>query len=117
MTQSIIVSVLSKVILAVLSFAVGILGARLKQIKKKKDETSKDIDVMKESLRHLLRNSLKEDHEHYIKIGYCPIHEKEEVHKTYITYHDLGGNGFGTQLHDDIMALPDNPPFKKPGKE
>ena len=38
--------------------------------------------------------------------GWCTLEDKEYAERTYIAYHELGGNGTGTVLYEDIMALP-----------
>ena len=54
-----------------------------------------------------LRAELRECHHLF-----CDLHEPltvdlaEEVEHVYIAYHGLGGNGTGTKLYEEIMALP-----------
>lgn len=71
---------------------------------RKEEDRDKAIEA---GLRTLLRAELREYHHRF-----CDLHEPltvdlaEEVERVYIAYHDLGGNGTGTKLYEEIMALP-----------
>ena len=72
----------------------------------------KEIDDIKDSVKLILLRMLQDDHAFYGERGYCPIGEKAEVQKVYDCYHNLGGNGMGTQMRTDIIELPDSKPRK-----
>ena len=42
-------------------------------------------------------------------LHYCPIYVKQSLEDVYKQYHALHGNGVGTKLYEDIMALPTEP--------
>ena len=71
---------------------------------RKEEARDKAIEA---GLRTLLRAELREYHHRF-----CDLHEPltvdlaEEVGRVYIAYHDLVGNGTGTKLYEEIMALP-----------
>lgn len=42
-------------------------------------------------------------------LGHCPIYVKQALEDEYKQYHAIGGNGVGTKLYDELMALPTEP--------
>lgn len=42
-------------------------------------------------------------------LRYCPIYVKQSIEDIYTQYHALKGNGVGTKLYEEIMALPTEP--------
>lgn len=111
--ESILLTALSAVLGFISSFLVNVLLMKYKQDKKKEEQEIVDEKLLRDADRHLLRRALKEDHEFYINQGYCSVEDKDEVEHTYQTYHGLGGNGLGTSLRNDILALPDHLPVNK----
>lgn len=107
--ESILLTALSAVLGFISSFLVNVLLIKYKQDKKKEEQEKVDEKLLRDADRHLLRRALKEDHDFYMHQGYCSVEDKDEVEHTYQTYHGLGGNGLGTSLRNDIMALPDYP--------
>ena len=64
-------------------------------------------DAQQDGIRTLLRNELVRLHRDLVEAqGWCTLEDKEYAERTYIAYHELGGNGTGTVLYEDIMALP-----------
>ena len=92
------------------SFLLHIVIAKRNDDKKKSQKECEDQKLRREADMHLLRRALREDHEYYTRQGWCSVQDKDEVEHTYQTYHGLGGNGLGTALRNDMMALPDFPP-------
>ncbi|WP_295219582.1 hypothetical protein [Ruminococcus sp.] len=86
--------------------ASGILGigtkAILSQIKKQ-DGRQKALEY---GVQALLRDRMLHSYNKYIDAGYAPIYAKENYENMYRQYHELGGNGVMTHLHEDFMALP-----------
>lgn len=63
--------------------------------------------AMLRGMRTLLRNELVEAHREYVEEDHCiRLESLEYVEETYKSYHDLGGNGSGTKLWEDIKSLP-----------
>ena len=64
-------------------------------------------EAQKDGLRTILRNELIVMHRDLVEgRGWCTLADKEYAERTYQSYHELGGNGTGTALYEDIMALP-----------
>lgn len=82
--------------------AVGILA----WIARKMRALVKTNDAQQDGIRTLLRNELIAKHRELVEDrGWCALEDKEYVERTYQSYHELGGNGTGTVLYEDIMAL------------
>lgn len=92
--QTIITVVVTAIVTSTIAYVVTIRG---------------QINSVKMGLRSLLRAEIICQHDKYIKKGTCPIYAKEELEKTYIAYHGLGGNGTGTKMYQEVMALPEEP--------
>lgn len=94
--EQVFISVMSTV-------AVGLLA----WIARKMRALVKTNDAQQDGIRTLLRNELVRLHRDLVEAqGWCTLEDKEYVERTYIAYHELGGNGTGTVLYEDIMALP-----------
>lgn len=76
----------------------------------------KRIKAQNEGMRALLRAELIRSGEKYVKRGYCEIYAMDAYDKTYKAYHDLGGNGTMTELHERVMELPTHSPSKEGDK-
>lgn len=61
-------------------------------------------EAMRNGMRALLRQQLIDYHRDYVVSGKpCPVRIKEQATSVHDAYHDLGGNGTGTQLWQEIM--------------
>ena len=105
--MDIVLSILEKIIWAVLCALVGWLVSKYKRAKTKAQEKDNDLQLVKDALRHTLRHVLKTDYEYYQDKGYCTVLEKQEFEKTYKTYHTLGGNGTATHMYEVLLTLPE----------
>ncbi len=63
-------------------------------------------EAMTGGMRSMLRAELLHEYNKWTDRGYCPMESKEYVERTYNSYHALGGNGIGTSMYDEVMALP-----------
>lgn len=94
--EQVFISVMSTV-------AVGLLA----WIARKMRALVRTNDAQQDGIRTLLRNELVRLHRDLVEAqGWCTLEDKEYAERTYIAYHKLGGNGTGTVLYEDIMALP-----------
>lgn len=65
------------------------------------------VMATRKGIRALLRADLIRLYNKYHEdLGYCPIYVKQSLEDEYKQYHALKGNGVGTQLYNDLMALP-----------
>lgn len=59
--------------------------------------------ALERAMRLLLFLRLEEINDAQVAAGHvCPIHIKERAEQLYAAYHDLGGNGLGTAMIEDI---------------
>jgi hypothetical protein len=62
---------------------------------------------MTSGVRSIIRAELVRAHREWVEEkGYITLEAREYVQRTYESYHALGGNGVGTTLYNDLMALP-----------
>lgn len=88
------------IVTTVLAAIVSYLAARIKY-------TAKEDVAMKSGMRSMLRRELKIMHrQHVINGSPVSIDDKDEATEIYTAYHDLGGNGTGTRIYNEIMELP-----------
>lgn len=66
-------------------------------------------DAVTSGLRSMLRAELIAEHRKAVAQNYCDLETREYVERTYHSYHGLNGNGIGTRLFEEIMALPSKP--------
>lgn len=113
----------SKAIWAILSFVCGWALTKIRkyraealQREQQQEEDDRkladDLELIKDALRHTLRNVLLSDYDTFTERGWCSHLEKEEYTATYTTYHNLNGNGVVTHKNQEVLNLPDQPPVK-----
>lgn len=116
-------NIAQKVIFSIISFLGGLAVTKMhkykaeaiqrKQEAEEKDKKlESDLELIKDALRHTLRNVLLSDYDTFTARGWCSHLEKEEYTATYITYHNLNGNGVVTHKSQEVLDLPDQPPVK-----
>lgn len=84
----------------------GIITWAVTYIKLRKKRES----ALEEGLKCLLRAEIIRNHDKYLDRGYCSIYAKEALKRAYAAYHALHGNDVATQLYNEVMALPTEPP-------
>lgn len=62
--------------------------------------------AMTGGMRSMLRAELLHEYNKWTDKGFCQMESKEYVERTYSSYHALGGNGIGTAMYEEAMALP-----------
>lgn len=85
---------------------VAIFGIMLSGRRAEKEKADEENELVKSALRALLRSELMRTHHQAVRDGYASTVEKEVMERTYQSYHQLGGNGIATNLHDEMLALP-----------
>ena len=70
----------------------------LKSQKAHRDANSKGTMV-------LLKVKLFEYHDKYMELGFIPSYAYENFCDMYESYHELGGNGTGTKMYEEIKQL------------
>lgn len=89
------------VVSPLLAAIVGGLVVYVKGVVKRGNDHDK---AMEQGMRALLRQQLIDYHRDYVVSGHaCPVRVKEQATSVYAAYHDLGGNGTGTKLYQEIM--------------
>ncbi|MGX8268448.1 hypothetical protein ACWTCY_16910 [Anaerostipes caccae] len=61
---------------------------------------------VKEGILAILHDRLYQACTFYISKGYIDVDSLKNVEYIYNAYHDLGGNGTGTELYNRVKALP-----------
>jgi hypothetical protein len=65
------------------------------------------VMASRNGVRALLRAEIIRTYNKYHdNLQYCPIYVKQSIADIYQQYHALKGNGVGTKLYEEIMALP-----------
>lgn len=91
------------------SAAIAYNRALKKRATEREAESDKRMTAMENGLQSLLRAEIIRANDKYMGQGYCPIYAKETLHRTYESYHALGGNDVATKLYEDCMRLPETP--------
>lgn len=84
------------------SGVLALLTAGYRKIAKKLKEQEK----MKEGILAILHDRLYQACRFYLSQGSIDIESMKNVEYLYSSYHDLGGNGTGTELYNRVKALP-----------
>jgi len=75
-------------------------------IRESSEYTKESDDLIKSALCSMQRQSLLNECEKCIKVGYATLEQKETIASQYESYHALGGNSFMTKLYEQVMELP-----------
>ena len=68
------------------------------------------VMASRNGVRALLRAEIiRVYNKYHDDLHYCPIYVKQSIEDVYKQYHALHGNGVGTKLYEEIMALPTEP--------
>ena len=73
---------------------------------------SDSLGAMRFGVETLLFQQLEAIHTHAMQEGYCDDELKRVADRTYQAYHQLGGNGVGTAMWDDVMKSSSTPKLK-----
>ena len=84
----------------------AVLGIMLSNRRIEKKKADEENELVKSALRALLRSEIMRTHHQAVRDGHASTVDKEIMERTYQSYHQLGGNGIATNLHDEMMALP-----------
>lgn len=60
---------------------------------------------MKKAMQILMLQEIKHEASNLTERGWVTIEELEDFENLYKAYHDLGGNGTGTKLKNDVEKL------------
>lgn len=93
------------ILLSVISSS-GILGIGTRAILARMKEQEMRQKALEFGVQALLRDRMLHCYNKYIDEGFAPIYAKENYENMYQQYHELGGNGVMTHLHEEFMALP-----------
>ena len=90
----------------VFSAILGLVGFGFKALKKRQDEQDKKNKAIKNGVQALLRNELIRRYREYESKGEISIIDKENVEHMFEEYKNLGGNGTGAKMYEDLLELP-----------
>ena len=75
-------------------------------------EIRSDLQLCKLGLQAVIKNTLKNRYEKWIREGQAPLDAKDDLERMYQVYHKLGANGVMDSLREKFLALPDALPDK-----
>lgn len=62
--------------------------------------------AMRKATRYLLKDRITQACQHWLTVGYCPIHNREVLQEMTQSYHENGGNSFVSDLVETTLDLP-----------
>lgn len=75
------------------------------KIVKELKHTRADFAYIKNGILATLKDRLYQGCQHFIKQGWCTVDDLESMECIYKSYHELGGNGTGTNLFERMKHL------------
>ena len=101
--QVMTVSSLTYIVSGVLTTIIGLLaGILINELLRRHREYSQHEQALMNGVGMLLKIELYDVHDKYPD-GNAPDKIKEHIQGVYEAYHELGMNGYGTQIYNDIM--------------
>ena len=68
-----------------------------------------DIEEVSKDVACLQHDRLQQGHDHYMRLGYCPPGDKENLTMMYDRYISRGRNSLYKSYKDDLLELPNTP--------
>ena len=95
---------------AIFGLALAGLSFCCKSLFKNMKKKSNEQDAIKTGIVAVLHDRVYQECNQYLSIGYIPLDKAEEILDNlkilYNAYHDLGGNGTGTNIYERTIKLP-----------
>lgn len=86
--------------------ALAILGGFTKWIVAMLKSEMCDQASIKAGVQAILRDRIIQSYNTHMEVGYCAIHDRDNIINMYNQYHVLGANGVVDSLIDELLALP-----------
>lgn len=77
-----------------------------KNINKRLEDEKKRNEAIENGMRDMLRLTILDNYERCMSDGYISVSRKDALDSAYKSYHELGGNGTITKVHEEIMDMP-----------
>lgn len=90
---------------ALFGLATSILGAAYASLKKKYKEQKKESKAVKDGVVAMLHDRIIQSGMYFINKGEINITEFHNIEMMYQAYHNLGGNGTGTEIYERVKDL------------
>ena len=87
-------------------FSLSVLTASMTWILKRVKRRNEEQDAIKEGVLAILHDRLIQAGRLHIKTGVITLDELQNMEILYCSYHNLGGNGTGTEVFERIRNLP-----------
>lgn len=100
------VTAVGALLVAVISSGFAIIQWAVDRHDKQAGITREEFEALKLAVTELAYMRLAERHHRYTQRGWAHHNEKRICERLYSAYHRIGGNGYGTQMIDEIRALP-----------
>lgn len=91
----------------------GVMGALVREVwalRKERQEKAIEEEAergrRRKALKALLKFQLHRSWQYHTGNGFMPANEMSLQTELYEAYHDMGGNGTGTKLYNEMMELP-----------
>ena len=102
--------ILKHLVELILGAAIGCLSVCYKKLTFMFKKRAKEQDAIKSGMIAILHDRLFAECNKYLSVGYIPLDKAEETLDNlkilYDAYHDLGGNGTGTDIYNRTKKLP-----------
>lgn len=104
--RAILPQIILSIVTGIAGWAIGKMRGAAQERDRKEEQRVKERDDSRAIDRLLLMYRLQDIHKEFVIGGKpCSAAEKHEAEEVYQLYHGLGGNGAGTRMYQEIMAL------------
>lgn len=66
----------------------------------------KESKLLKQANMNMMKEIIRLEHKDFMRQGWVDSDELEHIERVYELYHELGGNGSGTRMMEDLRKLP-----------
>lgn len=85
---------------------IAILSYGVRRISNQFKKEIEDQRAIKVGVQAILRDRLIQAYNKHTKLGFCNIHDRDNIANMYNQYHSLGVNGVMDGLYEEVMNLP-----------
>lgn len=90
---------------AMFTGVIGALSIAVKKLYSRAKYEIKEQELIKEGVMAILHDRIYQSCQLYINREYCTVEDMKNLEYLYKSYHDLGGNGTGTELYKRCCKL------------
>lgn len=98
-------SLLASILISVFNFGKSQAVKKIKKSEENRTNRAKEHSLLMDGMVAILHNMVYQQGKEYIKRGEIAVEDMKDYEYLYKAYHELGGNGTGTEIYERVKDL------------